>query len=66
MSIGSSSLKVGEIVDTKKGLTLRNFGMANIPPGAIEEGIIKEPEVVAVPLPHPNGRRLPYGAAAGK
>lgn len=47
LDIGSSFIKVGEIVDTKKGHTLKNFGMAPIPPGAIEEGTIKEPEVVA-------------------
>ncbi|MFC1798922.1 type IV pilus biogenesis protein PilM [Thermodesulfobacteriota bacterium] len=47
LDIGSSSIKVGEIVDTKKGSTLKNFGMTNIPPGVIEEGTIKDPEVAA-------------------
>ena len=47
LDIGSSSIKVGEVVDTKNGRTLKSFGMVDIPPGLIEEGIIKDPEAVA-------------------
>lgn len=47
LDIGSSSIKVGEVVDTKSGRTLRNFGMVDIPPGLIEEGVIKDPEAIA-------------------
>ena len=47
LDIGSKTIKVAEIVDSKKGRTLRSFGMIDIPPGAIVEGAIKEPEAVA-------------------
>ena len=47
LDIGSRSIKVGEIVDTKKGRSLKYFGMIDVPPGAIDEGYIKDPETVA-------------------
>jgi len=47
LDIGSRSIKVGEVVETKKGRALKNFGMVDVPPGAIEEGSIKDPETVA-------------------
>ncbi len=47
LDIGSRTLKAGEIVETKKGHSLKNFGMLDISPGAIEEGSIKDPEHVA-------------------
>ena len=50
LDIGSRSIKVAEIVETKRGRTLKHFGIADIPHGAIEEGTIKDPEAVAESL----------------
>jgi type IV pilus assembly protein PilM len=47
LDIGSSSIKVAEVVETKKGMELKKFGISEMPSGAIEEGMIKDPEVVA-------------------
>lgn len=47
LDIGSRSIKAGEVVEGKKGLTLRKFGMIDIPPGAIEDGVVNDPESVA-------------------
>jgi len=47
LDIGSRTLKAGEVSDLKKGGTLKAFGMADISPGLIEDGMIKSPEKVA-------------------
>ncbi len=47
LDIGSSSIKVAEITEVKKGSTLAKFGMINIAPGLIEDGSVKDPETVA-------------------
>ncbi|MDF1590902.1 MAG: type IV pilus assembly protein PilM [Desulfobacterales bacterium] len=47
LDIGSCTFKVGEIVDSKKGRSLKNFSMLDIPPGVIEEGTIREPDIAA-------------------
>jgi len=47
LDIGSRSVKVAEITETKNGRKLRRFGMADIPPGAIEDGAISDTETVA-------------------
>jgi type IV pilus assembly protein PilM len=47
LDIGSRSIKAAEIVDTKRGLTLKHFGIVDIAHGAIEEGTINDPESVA-------------------
>lgn len=47
LDIGSKAIKAGEVLESKKGRTLRRFGMVNLPHGAIEEGVIKDPETVA-------------------
>ncbi|MCJ7541832.1 MAG: pilus assembly protein PilM, partial [Desulfobacterales bacterium] len=47
LDIGSCTFKVGEIVDSKKGRCLKNFSMLDIPPGVIEEGTIREPDIAA-------------------
>ncbi|MDP2643632.1 MAG: type IV pilus assembly protein PilM [Desulfobacterales bacterium] len=47
LDIGSRGLKASEIIETKKGYTLKNFGAAKILPGIIDEGVIKEPEKLA-------------------
>ena len=47
LDIGSCTFKVGEIVDSKKGRILKNFTMLDVPPGVIEEGTIREPDIAA-------------------
>ena len=47
LDIGSCTFKVAEIVDSKKGRSLKNFSMLDIPPGVIEEGTIREPDIAA-------------------
>ena len=47
LDIGSRTIKAAEIVETKKGRSLKRFGMADIQPGLIEDGAINEPEEVA-------------------
>jgi len=47
LDIGSHSVKLAEIEDTKKGKLLRNFGIIGLPQDAIVEGAIKEMEIVS-------------------
>jgi type IV pilus assembly protein PilM len=47
LDIGSHTIKIGEILDTKQGHSLKKFGTINITPGLIQEGAVKDPEVVA-------------------
>lgn len=47
MDIGSHSVKLAEIEDTKKGKLLKNFGIIGLPQDAIVEGAIKEMEIVS-------------------
>jgi len=47
LDIGSHSVKLAEIEDTKKGKVLRNFGIIGLPQDAIVEGAIKEMEIVS-------------------
>ena len=47
LDIGSNTLKVAEIKETKNGLSLSKFGMVDIEPGLIRDGSIKSPEIVA-------------------
>jgi type IV pilus assembly protein PilM len=47
LDIWSKTIKACEIIETKKGRTLERFGMIDIDSGLIEEGSIREPEVVA-------------------
>ena len=47
LDIGSRTIKAAEIVETKRGRTLKHFGMAEIAQGSIEEGTINDPESVA-------------------
>ncbi len=47
LDIGSHSVKLVEIEDTKKGKILKNFGMVGLPQEAIVEGAIKEIEIVS-------------------
>jgi type IV pilus assembly protein PilM len=50
VDIGSHSIKLVEIEDSKKGRILRNFGIIGLPPDAIVEGSIKEMDVVSAAL----------------
>lgn len=47
LDIGSRSIKAGEIFEGKRGPTLKKFGMIDIPPGTIEDGVINDPEAVS-------------------
>ncbi|MGD8368132.1 MAG: type IV pilus assembly protein PilM [Desulfobacterales bacterium] len=47
LDIGSRTIKAGEIVETKSGPTLKSFGSVDLPPGAIDEGNIIDPALVA-------------------
>jgi type IV pilus assembly protein PilM len=47
LDIGSHSIKLVEIGDTKKGLVLKNFGIIGLPKDSIMEGSIKEVGVTA-------------------
>jgi type IV pilus assembly protein PilM len=50
IDIGSHSIKIAEIEDSKKGMILKNFGMIDLPQDAIVEGSIKEMEIVSSAL----------------
>ncbi len=47
LDIGSHSIKLVEIDDSKKGMILNNFGIISLPNDSIVEGNIKEMEVAA-------------------
>ena len=47
LDIGSRSVKVAQVMESKRGPTLKHFGIVDIPHGAIEEGTINDPESVA-------------------
>ena len=47
LDIGSHSIKLVEIDDSKKGMILKNFGIIGLPRDAIVEGAIKEMEIVS-------------------
>jgi type IV pilus assembly protein PilM len=47
LDIGSRTLKVAEVIDSKKGFQVKSFGAQDIMPGWIEEGVVKNPEEVA-------------------
>ncbi len=47
LDIGSRSLKAAEISESKRGRELKRFGITEIAHGAIEDGTINDPELVA-------------------
>jgi type IV pilus assembly protein PilM len=47
LDIGSRTLKVAEVKETKAGPSLKSFAMLDIPPGLVEEGNIRDPEELA-------------------
>jgi len=50
IDIGSHSIKIVDIDDSKSRMILKNFGMIGLPQGSIVEGSIKEIEVVSSAL----------------
>lgn len=52
LDIGSHSIKLVEIEDSKKGMILKNFGIIGLPHNAIVEGSIKEMEIVSSAIKH--------------
>ena len=47
LDIGSRTIKIAEIAETKKGRSLRSFGVTDIAPGIIEDDAIKDHEAAA-------------------
>lgn len=47
LDIGSSMIKVAEVSETKKGMVLKRLAVSEIPPGVIDDGVIKDMDVVA-------------------
>jgi len=50
IDIGSHSIKIVDIDDSKTGMVLKNFGMIELPHDSIVEGSIKEMEIVSSAL----------------
>ena len=50
IDIGSHSIKIVDIDDSKQGMVLKNFGMIELPQDSIVEGSIKEMEIVSSAL----------------
>jgi type IV pilus assembly protein PilM len=50
LDIGSHSIKLVEIDDSKAGKVLKNFGIVGLPQDAIVEGSVKEMEIVAAAI----------------
>ena len=50
IDIGSYSIKIAEIEDSKKGMILKNLGIIRLPQEAIVEGSIREMETVSAAL----------------
>lgn len=47
LDIGSHSIKLVELEETKKGMILRSFGVMGLPQNAIVEGSIREMEIIS-------------------
>ncbi|MEW5735462.1 MAG: type IV pilus assembly protein PilM [Thermodesulfobacteriota bacterium] len=47
LDIGSGQVKAAEVMEKKDGRTLVRFGQMDMPHGAIEDGLIKDPEAVS-------------------
>jgi len=47
LDIGSRAIKAAEAVEARKGWELKRFGSIDIEPGAIEEGIVKNPDAIS-------------------
>lgn len=47
LDIGSKSIKAGEVIESKTGRSLKKFGIIDIAPGVIEDGVVKDREAAA-------------------
>jgi type IV pilus assembly protein PilM len=47
LDIGSKTVKLCDVLERKEGFILNKFGMITLPNGAIEDGVIKDPETVS-------------------
>ena len=47
LDIGSKSIKAGEVLESKTGRSLKKFGIIDIAPGVIEDGVVKDREAAA-------------------
>ncbi|MDY6854032.1 MAG: type IV pilus assembly protein PilM [Thermodesulfobacteriota bacterium] len=47
LDIGSSSVKILELQNTRKGYALKNVGIAFLPQGTIVDGALKEPQIIS-------------------
>lgn len=52
LDIGSRAIKIGELAESKKGHSLKRFGIYDLEPGLIEDGVIKDPNAVAEAIKH--------------
>lgn len=50
VDIGSQAVKVCQLTHARKEIILKSFGLANLPPSAIINGLIKEPQLIAQTL----------------
>lgn len=50
LDIGSKTLKVAEVIEGKGNYRLKRFGMFDIETGAIQDGMIKKPDIVTEAL----------------
>jgi len=50
LDIGSHSIKLAEVNETRKGIELKNAGLIGLPPKAIVDGTIKNPEIIVSSL----------------
>lgn len=50
LDIGSNAIKAAEVIETKSGKALHNFGILNIAPGIIEEGTIRDHGAVSAAI----------------
>ncbi|MGA3085408.1 MAG: type IV pilus assembly protein PilM [Thermodesulfobacteriota bacterium] len=47
VDIGSQAIKVCHLAHDRKGISLKSFGLANLPSSSIVNGVIKEPRIIA-------------------
>jgi type IV pilus assembly protein PilM len=47
VDIGAQAIKVCQVDQTSGGITLEHYGQANLPPSAIQEGILKDHQLIA-------------------
>ena len=47
VDIGSQAVKVCHLTHGRKEISLKSFGLANLPSSAIVNGVIKEPQIIA-------------------